>query len=80
LRIQLELDDTELEQLGWLKQNTGAKTHKELFINAMTLLDWAVRQRMAVRAIVSVDDSGKGKELQMPALERAARGVVTPNA
>jgi hypothetical protein len=74
MRIQLDLDDTGVEVLESLKEATGSKTHKELFNNAVTLLDWAVKQRQDGRIIASLDESNENyRELQMPALENAAK-------
>jgi hypothetical protein len=74
MRIQLDLDDAGVEVVEGLKEATGSKTHKELFNNAITLLDWAVKQRQDGRIIASLDESNENyRELQMPALENAAR-------
>jgi hypothetical protein len=73
MRIQLDLDDTGVELLDRLEKATGSRTHKEFFNNAITLMDWAVRQRQAGRIIASMDERDENyKELQMPALENAA--------
>src|SRR6266480_1223125 len=74
LRIQLDLDKAGKEQLDHLEGITGLKRHTDFFNAAMTLLDWAVQQRRAGRIIASLDESSMNcKELQMPALEHAAR-------
>lgn len=73
MRIQLDLDDDGMRLLERLKKATGAKTHKELFNNALTLLEWAVNQREKGRVVASLDESTETyRELQMPALEYAA--------
>ena len=73
MRIQLDLDEVGMKLLDELKAATGSKTHKELFNNAITLLDWAISQRQSGRIVASLDESSKNyKELQMPALEYAA--------
>ena len=73
MRIQLDLDDNGARTLERLKEQTGAKTHKELFNIAVTLLDWAVTQRKKGRIIASMDETEQNyRELQMPALEHAA--------
>ena len=78
MRIQLDLDATGMQLLEELKEVTGSKTHKDLFNNAITLLDWAVTQRKESRIIASLDENDKNyKELQMPALERAASYIRT---
>jgi hypothetical protein len=76
MRIQLDLDEPGMQLLEELKEATGSRTHKELFNNAITLLDWAIDQRRARRIVASVDETNKNfRELQMPALERAASSV-----
>lgn len=73
MRIQLDLDEASAKWLEELKEATGSKTYKEFFNNAITLLDWAIRQRHSGRIVASLDEASKNyKELQMPALERAA--------
>ena len=74
MRLQLDIDKVGEELLERLKRATGTKTHKELFNNALTLLDWAIKQRTLGRTIASVDEQNREfRELQMPALEHAAR-------
>lgn len=74
MRIQLDLDEPGVERLNELREKTGIRTYKELFNNAITLLDWAVRQRQEGRIVASLDETNMNyKELQMPALEAAAR-------
>ena len=79
MRIQFDLDAEGLQLLEDLKAVTGLKTYKDLFNNAITLLDWAINQRRAGRTIASMDKGNENyKELQMPAIERAAPRVTTP--
>ena len=73
MRIQLDLDEKGVKLLDRLKITTGSRTHKELFNNAITLLDWAISQRQSGRIVASLDESNQNyKELQMPALEYSA--------
>ena len=77
MRIQLDLDDAGIELVDELKYLTGSRTYKDLFNNAISLLDWAVRQRRESRRITSVDPaSGDCRELVMPALQIRASLVV----
>lgn len=74
MRIQVEFDDEAMRQVEDLKQLTGLKTYKDLFNNSIAILWWAANQRRNGRAIASVDEQQhEFKELQMPALEYAAR-------
>jgi hypothetical protein len=69
MRIQLEISETKQQQLKVLMEKADLKTYSDLFNNAVTLLQWAVRQIEAGRTILSVDqESGKERELLMPFL------------
>ena len=73
MRIQLDLDPQGVEIIQELKQNTGLRTHKELFNTAITVLHWAVEQQLKGRIVASLDEESENyRELQMPALDRAA--------
>jgi hypothetical protein len=75
MRVQLDFDEQGAQLLETLKQKTGSRTQRELFNNALTLLDWAIKQREQGYSIASVDETNQVfKELQMPALEYAAAG------
>ena len=72
-RIQLELPDDEVAALDELMKETGIRTRKDLFNNALTLFEWAVVQKRLGRGIGSLDATGDGaRELLMPALERVS--------
>ena len=74
MRIQIEVDEAGSRILEEIKQKTGLSTYKEIFNNSVTLLEWAVKQRVQGRAIASLDERSKNYiELQMPTLEEAAR-------
>lgn len=74
MRIQVEFDDDGVSLIERLKMKTGISTYRDLFNNALALLDWAVRQRESGRMIFSADDlKNEYREMQMPALEYAAR-------
>lgn len=73
MRLQIELNENEVRILEWLEKMTGSRTHKDLFDNGMTLLQWAVEQRLQQRLVASFDAETKSyRELQMPALQHAA--------
>jgi hypothetical protein len=72
MRIQLDFDPQGLNMIEDLKKQTGLKTHKDLFNNALTILSWAVHQRMAGRTVASMDEQNENcRELQMPVLTHA---------
>jgi hypothetical protein len=74
MRIQIEIDDTGSDVLDRIKQSTGVTTYKDIFNNAITLFEWAIRQREEGRVIASLDErTKKYKEMTMPALEEAQR-------
>lgn len=51
-------------------EKINLRTRKDLFNNALTLLEWAVKEKSAGRTIASIDDESKSvKELLMPILE-----------
>lgn len=73
-RVQLDLAPSQMERLNWLMDTCGIETRKDLFNNAISLLEWAVLEVMNGRVVVSVDKEAKHmKELTMPALADAAR-------
>ena len=79
MRIQLDLDPQGVKMIEELKRQTGIKTHKDLFNNALTILTWAVQQRMAGRTVASMDEqTEKYRELQMPILTHAASLATNP--
>lgn len=74
VRIQIDIDESGEQVLAGIKQTTGVTTYKDIFNNAITLFEWAVRQRLEGRVIASLDErTKKYKELTMPAMEEAVR-------
>ncbi len=72
-RIQLELPEDKVKQLEALMEEAGLKTKKDFINNALTLLEWAMREVKAGRVIASVDEREKRyKEILLPALENVA--------
>ena len=70
VRIQLDMPDDRVKELDALMTETGVATRKELFNNALTLFEWAVREKKLGNVIASVDEGAKKmKELVMPSLE-----------
>jgi hypothetical protein len=77
----MDFDEEGMAAIAGLQNTTGLKTYKDLFNNALTLLDWAIQQKRAGRVIASLDETSKDyRELQMPALERAAKPAVAAAA
>lgn len=74
MRIQLELPESKVRELKTLMDSAGISSYKELFNNSLTLLEWAVGQVRAGRAIASVDEEKeKYRVLLMPILEQVAK-------
>ena len=83
MRFQIEVSKDEAR--AWdelIEEATGVKSKKDLINNALTLLEWAFKEREAGRTIVSLDEKEmKYKELVMPIFpsikskkKRAAKG------
>jgi metal-responsive CopG/Arc/MetJ family transcriptional regulator len=78
VRIQLDLPEEQVAELDALMRDTKVSTRKDLFNNALTLFQWAVKAKKAGRIIASIEEeSGTSKELVMPALENVAAAVPT---
>ncbi len=74
MRIQIDIDESGEQVLNNIKQATGLSTYKDIFNNAITLFEWAIRQRVEGRVISSLDERTKRyKEMTMPALEESIR-------
>ena len=78
VRIQLDLPEEQVKELDELMRETNITTRKDLFNNALTLFQWAVKAKRAGRMIASIDEEkGTSKELVMPALENVAAPITT---
>lgn len=76
IRIQLDLPEEQVKDLDELMIETKLATRKDLFNNALTLFQWAVKAKRSGRIIASVDEDNKtSKELVMPALENVSPAV-----
>jgi hypothetical protein len=65
VRLNFEFSDAQVENINALKQKTGAASMKELFNNALTMLEWAV------------DETAQGKEIEATD-GKTSRVFVTP--
>lgn len=71
--LKFEITEERMRELNELKRILGLKSNKDLFNNALTLLEWAVKERKQGRIIASVDSEGKKyKEIILPCLEYVA--------
>lgn len=74
VRIQFELPQSKMDDLSKMMRLGQIDTRKDLFNNALTILQWAIEEKMKGRIIASVDEENKRyKELVMPILQAAAK-------
>jgi hypothetical protein len=72
-RVQLDLSAAEVERMNWMMKVCGLESRKDLFNNALTLLEWATEEVLAGRKIASFDDETRERRiLSMPVLKTAA--------
>jgi hypothetical protein len=72
-RVQLDLAASEVERMNWMMKVCGIESRKDLFNNAITLLEWATGEVINGRKLASFDDKTKERTiLSMPALNTAA--------
>ena len=71
--LQLELPDDRAQELKKLMAKTGADTYKDLFNNALSLFEWGVGEAEAGRSLAAIGETGRERELAMPALDRIRR-------
>ncbi len=80
-RIQLDMPEEQVTQLDELMKETNIVTRKDLFNNALTLFQWAVKAKRAGRIVASLDEeTGTAKEIVMPALENVRTSSLTIKA
>ncbi|HEY1760835.1 MAG TPA: hypothetical protein VGG72_36030 [Bryobacteraceae bacterium] len=73
-RLQLELTKERVAEVEALMRELGLKTKTDLFNNALTLLEWAAKEKRRGRIIGSTDEEQQRfKEVLLPALETVAR-------
>ncbi|MBV8811797.1 MAG: hypothetical protein JO033_24265 [Acidobacteriaceae bacterium] len=77
MRIQLEVSEDKRKQIRRLMEEADFKTYSELFNNALTLLQWSMRQIEDGNVIVSLNpETEKQKELSMPFLQHVAAAKI----
>ena len=73
MRIQIELPEENVQELKALMKEAHIETYRELFGNALGLLNWAVGEVKRGRVIGSIDEEQERyKELMMPMLQNLA--------
>ena len=69
VRVQLDMPENRVSEIENIMAKTGVSTRKDVFENALALLEWAVNERKYGRIIASVDQKRERfHELLMPAL------------
>jgi hypothetical protein len=73
-RIQIDLSTKEVERMNLVMDRCELESRKDLFNNALTLLEWAIHEVSQGFRIASVNDHNKERTiLSMSALNNAAR-------
>jgi glutamate/tyrosine decarboxylase-like PLP-dependent enzyme len=76
MRLNIELPEARVDDLKLLMTRLGVETYKDLFNNALTLLEWTVTEVTAGRSIASVDEAAnKYRELAMPIFDHARKSA-----
>lgn len=71
VRVQFDMRESHLRTLEDVMERAGIDSRKEMFNQALNLLEWAVRQKQEGRMVASVDPTeGKFRELSMPILDK----------
>lgn len=71
-RVQLDLSPIEVERMNWMMEACGIESRKDLFNNALTLMEWVVQEVQAGRKVASFDDKTRERTiLSMPILRTA---------
>jgi len=74
-RLQIELNQQRLGEIEALMKEGKAATKKKFVNAAITLLEWAMKEKKAGRIIASVDENKNSyKEIVMPILSEVKPG------
>lgn len=72
-RVQIDLSPAQMLRLNWLMNVCDLTSRKDLFNNALSLLEWAAKESFEGRKIASFDDESSNRYiLSMPALLAAS--------
>lgn len=81
MKIQFEIPEVKVYELEQLMKIAGASSKKELFNDALTLLEWAIDEAQKDRIIGSISKDGDSyRELQMRAFSNAKSYAHQQNA
>jgi hypothetical protein len=74
VRLNFEFSEERINDLKALQTETGSESMKELFYNALTMLEWAVKEVKSGNEIAAVNEHAKVYRVFItPLLERAAK-------
>jgi len=66
IRLQFKVNEDELEKIDDLMMKVGLRRRGELFNHALSLLNWAIKEREKGRIITSMnEEKGNYKELEI---------------
>jgi hypothetical protein len=72
-RIQLEAKPERIAELEGLMLQTDIRTKADLVNDALTLFEWAIKERRTGRIIASLDEATQRyKQVLLPSVERTA--------
>jgi hypothetical protein len=75
-RIQFLMDEDLVRELDKLVQKNGLKTRTQLLNVALTLYDWAVRERENGNIIASLNErTERYKEIELPGFPQPSRSL-----
>jgi hypothetical protein len=78
--LQIELSEAENRLLSKLISDSGIKTKKDFFNNALTAFNWLLMQKNQGFAVGAFDNETKEfRELVMPVLEHASAAAADPS-
>ena len=70
MRFNVEISEENVAELESIMLATGIHTIRELVNNAITLFEWAAKERSCGNIIASLDeDTGDFREVVLPALQ-----------
>jgi hypothetical protein len=75
MRIQYELSEKENAEIEKMMEDTAISTKRDLFNNALTLFEWAIKEIKKGRVIAAIDE----KENRYIALVMPSLSKVQPN-
>lgn len=76
MQVVIEINEARADTLERIRETAGLSNYREIFNNSLTLLDWAIAQRIAGKVVASVDkDTNSYEELAFDSLNRLSKGL-----